>query len=97
MVTKRRRLGAGIRPTTVALFGLTVLWAVFQWRDPTPPPVLDQILVGGFGFWFANEAIDRKKSSGNNDDDDEEEPPKRKRGQSRTNGQRPDPSEEADD
>ena len=28
--------------------------------DPTPPPVLDQILVASFGIWFANEAIDRK-------------------------------------
>jgi hypothetical protein len=50
------------KPTTVGLFGLVTLWALFQWRDPTPPPVLDQILVATFGVWFANEAIDRKNN-----------------------------------
>jgi len=49
---------------TVGIFLLTALWAVFQWRDPTPPPVLDQILVGAFGIWFANEAIDKKNGKG---------------------------------
>lgn len=49
---------------TIGIFMLTALWAVFQWRDPTPPPVLDQILVAAFGIWFANEAIDKKNSKG---------------------------------
>lgn len=48
------------KPTTVGLFLLVCLWALFQWKDPTPPPVLDQILVASFGVWFANEAIDKK-------------------------------------
>lgn len=50
----------GTKPATVGLFLLVCLWALFQWKDPTPPPVLDQILVASFGVWFANEAIDRK-------------------------------------
>lgn len=61
------------KPTTVGLFLLTCLWALFQWRDPTPPPVLDQILIATFGAWFANEAIDHKNTknqSAANDDDD---------------------------
>lgn len=49
-----------VKPTTVGLFLLTCLWAIFQWRDPTPPPVLDQILVATFGAWFASEALDSK-------------------------------------
>ena len=44
------------------MFLMTALWAVFQWRDPTPPPVLDQILVASFGAWFASEAVDNKKN-----------------------------------
>jgi hypothetical protein len=48
------------KPMTIGIFLLTCLWAVFQWKDPTPPPALDQILVAAFGIWFANEAIDRK-------------------------------------
>lgn len=67
----RKRLG-DTRPTTVGIFLLVILWAVFQWRDPTPPPVLDQILVASFGVWFANEAIDKKNSSRRDDDRDEE-------------------------
>ena len=55
---------ADIKPMTVGVFLLTALWAVFQWKDPTPPPVLDQILVAAFGIWFANEAIDKKNSKG---------------------------------
>ncbi|WP_202915411.1 MULTISPECIES: hypothetical protein [unclassified Mycolicibacterium] len=54
------------KPTTVALFLLTCLWAVFQWLATTPPPVLDQMLVGAFGVWFANEALDRKNQSAAN-------------------------------
>lgn len=49
---------------TVGIFLLTALWAVFQWKDPNPPPVLDQILVAAFGIWFANEAIDKKNGKG---------------------------------
>lgn len=55
---------ADTKPMTVGIFLLTTLWAVFQWKDPTPPPVLDQILVAAFGVWFANEAIDKKNSKG---------------------------------
>ncbi|ASZ74654.1 hypothetical protein KHO57_gp079 [Mycobacterium phage Phabba] len=66
---------AEAKPTTVGLFLLVVLWALFQWRDPTPPPVLDQILVASFGVWFANEAIDKKNKK---DDDDDDEPSKAK-------------------
>lgn len=44
----------------IGIFLLTSLWALFQWKDPTPPPVLDQILVAAMGVWFANQAIDRK-------------------------------------
>jgi hypothetical protein len=80
---------ADTKPMTVGIFLLTALWAVFQWRDPTPPPVLDQILVGAFGIWFANEAIDKKNGKGKrsvkigkdgsismsgDDSDDEDEP-----------------------
>ena len=49
---------------TVGIFLLTALWVVFQWKDPNPPPVLDQILVAAFGIWFANEAIDKKNGKG---------------------------------
>lgn len=63
MATWRNPL-ADTKPMTVGIFLLTALWAVFQWRDPTPPPVLDQILVGAFGIWFANEAIDKKNGKG---------------------------------
>lgn len=49
---------------TIGIFLLTALWAFFQWKDPTPPPVLDQILVAAFGIWFANEAIDKKNNKG---------------------------------
>ncbi|QZE10420.1 membrane protein [Mycobacterium phage ScoobyDoobyDoo] len=60
---------ADTKPTTVGLFLLVCLWALFQWRDPTPPPVLDQILVASFGVWFANEAIDKKNSESKKDSD----------------------------
>lgn len=63
MATWRNPL-ADTKPMTIGIFLLTALWAVFQWRDPTPPPVLDQILVAAFGIWFANEAIDKKNSKG---------------------------------
>lgn len=55
---------ADTKPMTIGIFLLTALWAVFQWKDPTPPPVLDQILVAAFGIWFANEAIDKKNGKG---------------------------------
>lgn len=61
MATWRNPL-ADTKPTTVGLFLLVCLWALFQWKDPTPPPVLDQILVATFGVWFANEAIDKKNT-----------------------------------
>jgi hypothetical protein len=54
---------AELKPMTVGLFLLVCLWALFQWKDPTPPPVLDQILVAAFGVWFANEAIDKKNDA----------------------------------
>jgi hypothetical protein len=52
---------SGARPSTVGLVCLTLLWIFFQWRDPTPPPILDQILVASFSVWFANAAIEKKK------------------------------------
>jgi len=55
-VAKWRNPLSGVRSTTVGVVGLTGMWAVFQWRDPNPPPVLDQILVAAFGVWFATEA-----------------------------------------
>lgn len=63
MATWRNPL-ADTKPMTVGIFLLTALWAVFQWKDPNPPPVLDQILVAAFGIWFANEAIDKKNGKG---------------------------------
>lgn len=51
-----------VRPITVALTSLVIIWGIFQWKDPTPPPVLDQLLVFLFGVWFTNEAAE--KSSG---------------------------------
>jgi len=62
------------KPTTVGLFLLTCLWAFFQWKDPTPPPVLDQILVASFGVWFANGAYEKNKRKNNDDDDAADEP-----------------------
>lgn len=50
-----------LRPSTMGLICLTALWVFFQWRDPTPPPILDQILVASFSVWFANAAIEKKK------------------------------------
>jgi hypothetical protein len=40
------------------------MWGLFQWKDPTPPAVLDQLLVAAFGIWFATEA---KRNSGKSD------------------------------
>lgn len=62
MASKWKNPLADTKPATVGLFLLVCLWAAFQWKDPTPPPVLDQILVASFGIWFANEAIDKKNS-----------------------------------
>lgn len=64
MTPQKKRFGAHVKPMSVGLFLLTLLWALFQWKDPTPPPVLDQIMVAAFGVWFANEAIDRKNGKG---------------------------------
>lgn len=69
MARKWKNPLAETKPTTVGLFGLTCLWAVFQWKGPTPPPVLDQILVASFGVWFANEAIDKKNEGAKKQDD----------------------------
>lgn len=55
-MAKWRNPLADVRPTTVGIVGLTGLWSVFQWRDPNPPAILDQILVAAFGVWFATEA-----------------------------------------
>lgn len=65
-----------MKPTTFAVFALVTLWVGFQLFDDTPPPVLDQLLVGTFGVWFANEAVDKrkdtkKKSIGDGDDEEE--------------------------
>lgn len=51
------------KPSTIGLICLTALWVFFQWRDPTPPPILDQILVASFSVWFANAAIEKKKEA----------------------------------
>jgi hypothetical protein len=74
-VAKWRNPLADKKPTTVGLFLMTALWAGFQWKDPTPPPVLDQILVASFGAWFAAEAVDnnkKKKNDSDQKDDDED-------------------------
>ncbi|AXQ51682.1 hypothetical protein OLP41_gp085 [Mycobacterium phage I3] len=49
-----------IRPLTVTMFLILGMWATFQALDPTPPPVLDQILIAIFGAWIARETVDRK-------------------------------------
>lgn len=53
---------AGVRSTTVGIVGLTSVWGLFQWKDPSPPAVLDQLLVAAFGVWFATEAKRNGKS-----------------------------------
>ena len=63
-----------VKPFTAGLFMLTTLWASFQWLDPTPPPVLDQLLVAAFGIWFANEAIEKKNKRPDDDEDDDKKP-----------------------
>jgi hypothetical protein len=45
-----------LRSITLGVICLTGFWTAFQVWDPTPPPVLDQILVAAFGIWFATEA-----------------------------------------
>lgn len=52
----RRNPLANLRSTTVGILGLTGMWTSFQIFDPSPPPVLDQLLVAAFGIWFATEA-----------------------------------------
>lgn len=52
----RRNPLAALRSTTVGILGLTGMWTAFQILDPSPPPVLDQLLVAAFGIWFASEA-----------------------------------------
>lgn len=69
MATRRNPL-SGVRSTTVGIIGLTGLWTSFQLFDPSPPPILDQVLVAAFGVWFATEAkrntkkVDAEKSDG---------------------------------
>lgn len=72
-MAKWRNPLADKKPTTVGLFLMTALWTGFQWKDPTPPPVLDQILVASFGAWFASEAVDNKKKKNSNRKDDDED------------------------
>lgn len=55
-MARRRNPLANVRSTTVGILGLTGMWAAFQALDPSPPPVLDQLLVAAFGIWFATEA-----------------------------------------
>ena len=50
-----------MKPTTGAALLLIALWFFFQVHSDSPPPVLDQLLVGVFGAWFTNEAIDKRK------------------------------------
>lgn len=70
------------KPATLTLAAVAGVWGLFQWKDPTPPPALDQILVLVFGAWLANEGLDRKNAStkrkknsddGADDADDDEE------------------------
>ena len=64
---------ANVRSTTFGILGLTGMWTAFQVFDPSPPPVLDQILVAAFGIWFATEAKrnnSRKKADPKGDDDE---------------------------
>ena len=55
-MARRRNPLADVRSTTVGILGLTGMWTLFQALDPSPPPVLDQLLVAAFGIWFASEA-----------------------------------------
>jgi hypothetical protein len=69
-VAERRNPLSGVRSTTVGIIGLTGLWTGFQLFDPSPPPILDQVLVAAFGVWFATEAkrnnrkVDAEKDEG---------------------------------
>jgi len=68
-VATRRNPLSGVRSTTVGIVGLTGLWTGFQVFDPSPPPILDQVLVAAFGVWFATEA--KRNSRGGDPGDDE--------------------------
>ncbi|CQD07379.1 hypothetical protein BN970_01392 [Mycolicibacterium conceptionense] len=77
-----RRTPPHKRPATITLAIVSGVWGIFQWKDPTPPPGLDQILVLVFGAWLASEGIDRKNANDNkrknsddgaDDADDDEE------------------------
>ena len=76
-MARRRNPLAQVRSTTVGILGLTGMWTAFQLFDPTPPPVLDQVLVAAFGIWFATEAkrnsSNRVKKTASPEHDDEEE------------------------
>lgn len=69
-MAERRNPLSGVRSTTVGIIGLTGLWTGFQLFDPSPPPILDQVLVAAFGVWFATEAkrnnrkVDAEKDEG---------------------------------
>lgn len=51
------------RLANIAVIAAVGIWLLFQWRDPTPPPVLDQVLVLVVGAWFTNVAIEKKKEA----------------------------------
>lgn len=72
MARRWRNPLAQVKPSTVGIVLLTALWVSFQVKDPTPPPVLDQILVASYGVWFANEAIYKRKKQSQTDEEDAE-------------------------
>lgn len=63
---------AKVRSSTLGIVALTGLWTGFQIYDPSPPPVLDQILVAVFGIWFATEAKRNTGSRKSKQGDDDE-------------------------
>lgn len=48
-------------PTALILLAELVIWAAFQWFTTNPPPILDQLLVGTFGVWFASVSIESRR------------------------------------
>ena len=66
---------SSFRSTTIGIISLTGMWTLFQILDPSPPQVLDQLLVAAFGIWFATEAKRNapKKGEGEEEEDDDDD------------------------